>query len=62
MVKRRTFWVWLVALATLGSGLLNVYSVIGRAEPQHRPLLRKFFPLEFLHLSQFLTLQVRRFG
>jgi phosphatidylglycerol lysyltransferase len=45
-----------VTLLTLGSGLLNVYSVIGRGLPERVELLRKVFPLEFVHLSRSITL------
>jgi phosphatidylglycerol lysyltransferase len=47
-----------VALATLGSGLINLYSLIGPDLPERVQLLREVFPLEFLHLSRFLTLLV----
>jgi phosphatidylglycerol lysyltransferase len=46
----------IIALMTLGSGLLNVYSVIGPSLPERFAILRTVFPLEFLHLSRFLTL------
>lgn len=45
-----------VALLTLGSGLLNIYSVIGRSLPERVELLRKIFPLELVHLSRSATL------
>jgi len=45
-----------IALITLGSGLLNVYSVIGPSLPERHAILRTVFPLEFLHLSRFVTL------
>lgn len=47
-----------VALTTLGSGLVNLYSVIGPSLTERRTLLREIFPLEFLHLSRFLTLLI----
>jgi phosphatidylglycerol lysyltransferase len=46
----------IVALMTLGSGLLNVYSVIGPSLPERHAILRTVFPLEFLHVSRFVTL------
>ena len=55
---RRRALVWATTLATLGSGLLNLYSVIGPSLPGRHRLLREFFPLEFLHLSRFLTLLI----
>ncbi len=45
-----------VTLLTLGSGLLNVYSVTGRGLPERVELLRTIFPLEFVHLSRSVTL------
>src|SRR5262245_43914218 len=45
-----------VALITFGSGLMNLYSVIGPALPDRSKILRGIFPLEFLHLSRLLTL------
>lgn len=49
---------WALSLATFGSGLLNLYSLIGPALPKRVRLLREIFPLEFLHLSRFLTLLI----
>ena len=45
-----------VTLLTLGSGILNLYSVIGRSLPERIELLREIFPLEFIHLSRSATL------
>ncbi len=50
--------VWAVALVTLGSGLVNLYSVMGPSLSERRHLLREVFPLEFLQLSRFLTLVI----
>ena len=47
-----------VALTTLGSGVVNLYSLIGPDLPNRVQILREFFPLEFLHLSRFLTFLV----
>lgn len=57
-MKRRSLVLWLVALVTLGSGLVNLHSVIGPSLPERREILREVFPLEFLHLSRFLTLLI----
>ncbi|MCM3873471.1 MAG: phosphatidylglycerol lysyltransferase domain-containing protein, partial [Pyrinomonadaceae bacterium] len=46
----------LVALCTAGSGLLNVYSVIGEGLATRTRLLEKIFPLEFQYFSRSLTL------
>ena len=48
--------VWFATLVTLGSGLLNLYSVMGPSLPERRRLLHDVFPVEFLHLSRSLTL------
>ncbi|MEJ7708385.1 MAG: hypothetical protein WKF84_00615 [Pyrinomonadaceae bacterium] len=50
--------VWFVAFTTLGSGLVNIYSVIGDSLPQRSAVLREFFPLEFLQLSRSLVLVI----
>ncbi len=57
-MKTRSILVWIVALVTLGSGLINLFSLIGPALPERTDLLRKVFSLEFLHLSRFLTLLI----
>ena len=50
--------VWVTTLATLGSGLANLFSVVGPSfAPRHR-ILREFFPLEFLHVSRSITLLI----
>jgi len=55
-MKTRSILVWIVALVTLGSGLLNLFSLIGPSLPQRVALLQELFPIKFLHLSRFLTL------
>ncbi len=50
--------VWLAALMTFGSGVVNIYSVIGPALPHRMKLLEAFFPLEFIHVARFLTLLI----
>lgn len=45
-------------LITLGSGLINLLSVINPSLPERTELLRDLFPLEFLHISRFLTLLI----
>jgi len=57
-MRTRSLLVWIVALVTLGSGLLNLFSLIGPSLPQRIALLRGVFPLGFLHLSRFLTLLI----
>jgi len=46
----------IIALATLGSGLLNLYSVVGPPLPERARVLRGIFPLEFMHVARFITL------
>ncbi|HSB14635.1 MAG TPA: phosphatidylglycerol lysyltransferase domain-containing protein [Bryobacteraceae bacterium] len=53
---RRGVRVLIAALVTLGSGVLNLWSVIGPSLPGRHALLRSIFPLEFLHLSRSVTL------
>jgi phosphatidylglycerol lysyltransferase len=57
-MKKRHILVWVSFLATLGSGVIDLRSVIGPALPARHSLLRGFFPLEFLHLSRFVTLLI----
>lgn len=57
-MRKRTPLVAWIALVTLGSGLVNLYSVLGPSQPERHHLLREFFPLEFLHISKFLTLLI----
>jgi len=45
-----------VAAITLGSGMLNIFSVMGG--PTHGRVLREVFPLEFIHVSRTLTLLI----
>ncbi len=56
--KRIRFVVLFSTLVTLGSGLLNIYSVMGRNLPERNRILRDIFPLEFLHLTRSLTLVI----
>lgn len=56
-------WVWMVVLITLGSGLVNIFSVIDPGLPERKALLQELFPIEFLHLhfihlSRFFTLLI----
>jgi hypothetical protein len=57
-MRARPVLIWSVALITLGSGMLNLYSVMGPPLPYRRALLREVFPLEFLRFSRFLTLLI----
>lgn len=55
-MKVQSALVWIVVLFTLGSGLVNLFSLIGPSLPERTALLKEVFPLEFLHLSRFLIL------
>jgi phosphatidylglycerol lysyltransferase len=50
--------VWFVALATLGSGIIDIYSVMGPAMPHRMRVLEALFPLEFIHISRFLAMLI----
>lgn len=54
----RQILLWLVTLVTFGSGAINLYSVIGPNLPERQAILEGIFPLEFLHLSRFLTVLI----
>jgi phosphatidylglycerol lysyltransferase len=47
-----------VGLITLGSGIVNIVSAAGRAIPARGEALIAVFPLEFLHISRFLSLLI----
>ena len=55
---RRPPPILLASLLTLGSGLLNLYSVIGPGLPGRVAALRQIFPLEFIHMSRSVTLLI----
>ncbi len=57
-MKRRSWTILLVTLLALGSGLLNLYSVLGRGIQGRVQFLREVFPLEFVHLSRTATLLI----
>ncbi len=56
-MRRQDWIVRFVALITAGSGLASLSSLIGRPFP-HLHALRYLFPIEFAHLSDFLTLLI----
>jgi phosphatidylglycerol lysyltransferase len=57
-MKRRAIPVVFAALATLGSGVVNLLSVINPSLPGRMEILRGLFPLEFIHWSRSLTLLI----
>jgi phosphatidylglycerol lysyltransferase len=59
--ERNSYWKirnLFLALVVLGSGLINLYSVAGRALPERAAILREIFPLVFLHLSRFVAMLI----
>ena len=54
--KFRAIGNFLLALVVLGSGLVNLFSVLSPALPERAAILHEIFPLVFIHLSRFLTL------
>ena len=57
-MKPKSILVIFVSLVTLGSGVINLYSVLGAPLPHRLAPLQEVFPLEFIHLSRFLTLLI----
>jgi phosphatidylglycerol lysyltransferase len=49
---------WVPTAGTAGSGMLNIYSVIGEGLPARTQLLEKFFSLAFADVSRYLTLLI----
>lgn len=56
--KYRHSIIFVAALMTLGSGLVNLVSVLGHHSWLRHTLLQDIFPLEFLQLSRFLSLLI----
>ena len=46
------------SVATFGSGVINLVSLMSPALPQRAAILKSVFPLEFLAISRFATLVV----
>ena len=55
-MRRQQTIVRIAALFTLGSGFVNLLSVIGPSLPARVARLERVFPIEFIHLTRFLTL------
>ncbi len=55
-VNTRSVLVAVVSLAVLGSGFLNLFSLIGPALPERLHSLTEIFPIAFVHLSRFVVL------
>jgi phosphatidylglycerol lysyltransferase len=58
MREKHSLLVGLAVFFTLGSGLINLYSVVGRHFPGRIEIIRSIFPIEFIHISKFLTLLI----
>lgn len=56
--ERRPVIVPILALVTLGSGIANLLSLLDRTWPRRATGLIQLFPLEFLHVSPFVTLVI----
>jgi phosphatidylglycerol lysyltransferase len=52
------FLVWAVGLITFGSGIIDIASAASRSLPVRVAVLRDVFPLEFLHVSRFLSMSI----
>lgn len=50
--------VWIVALVTFGSGCANLLSVLHHSHFRRDSIFAEVFPLEFFHISRFLTLLI----
>jgi phosphatidylglycerol lysyltransferase len=57
-MRSRSPLVILAALLTLGSGLVNLFSLIGPSLPHRIEVLQDIFSLQFIHLSRFFTLVI----
>jgi phosphatidylglycerol lysyltransferase len=55
-MKSKSLLMKVVALATLGSGLLNLYSLFNPGFPERLAILTDLFPLEFIPVARFFTL------
>jgi phosphatidylglycerol lysyltransferase len=56
VMKKKRLPVYLAALVTLGSGLINLFSVIGPSLPGRLAALKEVFPVEFITLSRFAVM------
>jgi phosphatidylglycerol lysyltransferase len=55
-MNKRPLLVYIATFMTLGSGLVNLASLLGPSLPSRLRILEKIFPLEFIHISRHLTL------
>jgi phosphatidylglycerol lysyltransferase len=54
----RSLPIWAVSVTALGSGIINLLSVLDPWVAGGHPFLRELFPVEFLRLSRFLVLLI----
>jgi phosphatidylglycerol lysyltransferase len=57
-MKKQSILVFMVALVTLGSGVVSLLSVINPSLPERLEILGNIFPLEFIHLTRSFTLLI----
>jgi phosphatidylglycerol lysyltransferase len=57
-MRSRSPLVILAALLTFGSGLVNLFSLIGPSLPHRVEVLQDIFSLQFIHLARFFTLVI----
>jgi phosphatidylglycerol lysyltransferase len=57
-LRKQLIPVWVVMVVTLGSGVVNLFSVIGPGLPERDLWLLRILPLAFLHFSRFVTLLI----
>jgi phosphatidylglycerol lysyltransferase len=57
-IRAQPYLTRLIAIGTLGSGLVTLASVMRPDLPARHALLRDVFPLEFFHLSRLLTVLI----
>jgi len=56
--KREKILLVILAIATFGSGLLNLYSLVNPIASDRIRLISDIFPVEFRHFSRFMTLMI----
>jgi phosphatidylglycerol lysyltransferase len=57
-MKPRSILIKFIALVAFGSGILNLFSLIGPPLKYRLLILLEIFPLEFIHLSRFLIMLI----
>lgn len=57
-ISYKSALIWLATLLTLGSGIVNFFSVMSPALPERSAILRDIFPIVFLHFSRLASLVI----